>query len=340
LKKYISETNYDEEILEKDISSYLFTLKEAIKIGEDVPEQKLLPSHYVNAMRELYNYERRYSVVVNLADRVLINEACLDRKIIKEIRYWLCLSLARLRDRRVLEEVQKIDGADHDFLLGFYYRIVGRYDEAIERFNKVLERVPTFHRAKRELVQVYLNTEQYLDALDLARESYHADKNNLYYLQSYFRCLIKIDPEKYKNDLHDLLEALEKSNHEKAKEMYMSAKTQYIAVVENNFLKALNCANDTISAFQTNIYPYLNKLDIILRFENYEKLKEAINEIETNFEKDRDYIFNRLQYLASKTLLLAKEGNYEQAEILLEREIKPNFPEKTYLQLKNDIKRV
>jgi tetratricopeptide (TPR) repeat protein len=314
----------------------VISFKEALKQGYNVPKEFLIPSHYVNAMRELYNYERRYKEVVTLADRILQNEKYLDKRIIKEIRYWLCLSLARRRDRRILEEVQKIDGADHNFLLGFYFRIVGRHEDAIHRFNKVLEEAPNFYRAKRELVQVYLNTEQYSEAFTLARENYYMDKNNPYNLQSYFRCLIKLEGPKQKNELKNLLQDLEKNQHEKAHEMFMTAQAQYYAFVDNNDFKALKVADDAIAAFPKNIYPCLTKLELLRRTNNISDLEKTIKDIETKYDPESD-IFSKLPYLSAKCILYAKTGQKEQALKILNKEICNNFSENIYKNLLAEI---
>lgn len=326
----------DYEIFDRDISDYVISFKEALKQGYQVPKEFLIPSHYVNAMRELYNYERRYKEVVTLADRILQNEKYLDKRIIKEIRYWLCLSLARRRDRRILEEVQKIDGADHNFLLGFYFRIVGRHDDAIQRFNKVLEEAPNFYRAKRELVQVYLNTEQYDEAFTLSRENYFMDKNNPYNLQSYFRCLIKLEGPKQKNELKNLLQDLEKNPHEKAHEMFMTAQAQYHAFVENNDIKALKVADDAIAAFPKNIYPCLTKLELLRRSNNVSELEKTIKDIETKYDPESD-IFGKLPYLSAKCILYGKTGQKEQALRILNKEIRNNFSQTIYNNLLTEI---
>jgi hypothetical protein len=156
LKQHAELAFKDYEIVDRDISDYVISFKEALKQGYQVPDEFLIPSHYVNAMRELYNYEKRYKVVINLADRILQNEQYLDKRIVREIRYWLCSALARKRDRRILEEVQKIDGPDHSFLLGFYYRLIGRHADAIQRLQQTLEIAPYYYRANRELIQVFL----------------------------------------------------------------------------------------------------------------------------------------------------------------------------------------
>jgi len=142
LKHHAEVAFKDYEIADRDISDYVISCKESLKQGYQVPDEFLIPSHYVNAMRELYNYEKRFNVVITLAYRILHNERFLDKRIVREIRYWLCSALARKRDRRILEEVQKIDGPDHSFLLGFYYRLIGRHDDAVKRLKETLDIAP------------------------------------------------------------------------------------------------------------------------------------------------------------------------------------------------------
>lgn len=329
LKAHIQIAFKDYEIIDRDISDYVISFKESLKEGYDVPKQFLIPSHYVNAMRELYNRERRYVDVVKLADRIIPNEQYLDKKIVKEIRYWLCLSLARLRDKRILAEVQKIQGPDHNFLLGFYYRLIGRNEDAIQRFTLLLEEFPNFPRAKRELVLIYLNIEQYEEAYVLAKENYYADKNNVYNLQSYIRCLIKLPMVQDRFEIEKLLEDLKSSNHEKADEMYRSTKSQYIAFIEKNNHKALQMINDAIAIYPLKIYPYLSKLDLLRRSNNFLEMKSTLTEIEQRFEKDTD-IFKKLPYLACKCIYLASVGDKDKAMNLLNREIKNNFNDTIY----------
>lgn len=326
----------DYEIIERDVSDYVLSVKEALKQGYEVPKELLIPSHYVNAMRDLYIHERRFKDVIVLADRILQNERFLDKRIIKEIRYWLCHSLARRRDKRLLEEVQKIDGPDHSFLLGFYYRLVGRYDEAINRFKEVLKNAPNFYRAKRELVQVYLTTEQYDEAFTIARENYYSERNNPYNLQSYFRCLIKLEGQKEKAELARLLSDLKNNPHEKTHEMYLTSLAQYQAFIENNEYKAINTANDAIATFQKNIYPYLTKLDILRKNNNIPEIQKTIQAIEEKFDADSD-IRTKLPYLSAKCILLAKTGKKDLALKILNFEIKHAFSIATYNNLLNEI---
>jgi hypothetical protein len=336
LKQHSENAFKDYEIADRDISDYVLSFKEALKNGYQVSTSYLIPSHYVNAMRELYNYERRFKDVITLADRILANERFLDQRIVKELRYWLCLSLARRRDKRLLEEVQKVGGPDHHFLLGFYYRIVGRNEDAIHKFNETLRQSPRFYRAKRELVQVYLNTEQYGEAIDLAKENYYIDKNNPYNLQSYFRCVIKLEGSKKKNLLKELLIGLEKSPNEKAHEMFQTAQAQYYAFIDNNDEKAIDVSNDAIASFPQNIYPYLTKLEILRRSNDIKEFERTLEEIENNFESESD-IYHKLPYLSCKCIYLAKIGKKDQAMKVLNNQVKNHFSPTIYSGLLSEI---
>ncbi len=118
-----AKSNFKEyDVLDRDMSDYVITTNEALKKGYDIPEELLLPSHILNAMRELYSHEKRFNDVINLADRVLLQEKYIDERILREVRYWLCLSLARKRDKRMMKEVQKLKD---QIIIFFWDSIIG-----------------------------------------------------------------------------------------------------------------------------------------------------------------------------------------------------------------------
>lgn len=339
LENHVKSTFNNYDTLDRDMSDYVITVKEALKKEYDIPQKLLLPSHFLNAMRDLYNYERRYKDVIILADRVLLQEKYLDERILREVRYWLCLALARKKDKRMLAEVQKIAGPDHNFLLGFYYRLTGRHEDAIERLTDVLKSSPGFYRAKRELVQVFLNLEEYDTAFELAKENYELLKSNPYNLQSYFRCLIRnsnISPKDKKEELSKLLENLKNNPHERAKEMYMTANAQLLAIIENDEVRALNTVDDAIATFSKSIYPPLAKIEICRKFNNWKELECTINSIDTAFPSDSD-IFARLGYISAKAIIMARKGDVIESQRLIYDKVKHRFAESVYNKLKEEI---
>ncbi|KAA6322897.1 hypothetical protein EZS27_027609 [termite gut metagenome] len=337
LKKHVKENiqNYAED-LDRDISDYVISVKEALKQGLDVPSEFLIPSHFVNAMRELYNYERRLDEVVLLANRVLKNPEYLDEKIVREIRYWLCLSLARKRDERFLAEIQKISGVDHNFLLGFYYRLTGRFDDALIRLNRVLGEVPNYYRAKRELIQVYLNKEEFDLAFDLAEETYSLDKYNPYNIQSYFRCLLKLEGKSAKSTLEKLLDDLKNNINPKADEMYRTSLTQFYAQIENDEEKALNTVNETILLYPKKIYPYLTKLEILNHSNNLGEINKVLLLIEERFDKTSE-IWRKLHYLLAKCKILKADGKITEAKQILNSDIKKNFSQSLFQKCETEL---
>lgn len=296
--------NNEESIF--DYSEVGFYAKEALKLDIEMPRRNIIPSFYLNAMRELYNQEKRYSIVVKLANKILEYKNNIDSKFIDEVIYWCCLSLARQRDKEVLNRVQGINGIEHDFILGFYYRMVGKYNKALERLKSVLSKDINHFRAKRELVQVYLNIEEYDLAYNYAKQSYELDSLNPYNIQGYLRCVIKkknID----KKDLliNKLLDSLKNNSHKKADEMYLTSKAQYIYYIKENYEEAIDEIDEAIIKYRNSIYPILVKLEIITNQENinYEMLNDTINEINVSFSKDSD-VFKKIMYIYSKILVI------------------------------------
>src|SRR5690606_33057730 len=107
-------------------------------------------------------------------------------------RYWLCMALAKCRDARFHEEAMKIHGAEHNYIFGFYYRIIGNNLEAEKRLLKALDERKSFSRAKTELVHVYMNMEEFDKAESLAKDLYEQSPNNPYSINAYFTTMIRL----------------------------------------------------------------------------------------------------------------------------------------------------
>lgn len=321
--------------IDKDISDFNYSIQYALEEGNDVPQEYLIPSHFLNTMKELYDNKRKYSDVVKLADRVLENSYFIDKRILREIMYWLCLALARTRNDRFLKDVQKIDGPDHNFLLGFYYRLKGQNEKAIERLNEVLRYSPYFYRAKRELVQVYLNIDDYESAYQLAKENYENDRSNPYYAQSYFRCLVKLRKDNRDNpEIEKVLNALAKIRSDKAQEMHFTAKAQYEAFVKSNREEALGQIDLAIETYPDNIHPKLTKIDICIKFREKELLEKLIKELETNHIQSD--IYSSI-IMIGKVKLYALKGLINEATVIIDTKLKYQLPDYAVQKLINEI---
>ena len=220
-----------EEFVDRQSSNVLFTdlskmyhdIRGAIMAGKEISSKYYLPSFTLNAIAELYN-NSQYSSVVNLVDKILLKSNQYDENTIREYKYWLCMSLARMKDRRFEREVDFFyEGADYYFLKGFYWRLKKDLRRAEQYLDNALELNPNHQRTKREIVNVYIMNENYQEGLALAKENFMRKKTNPFHIQAYFICLLHNNEqniESVQGELAMLLELIQKSLDKKAKSMY------------------------------------------------------------------------------------------------------------------------
>ena len=274
----------DEE--ERDISDLSYSIKESIKTGRVVRNQYLIPSHFLKSIRELYQARGHWDRVIELADKLLEKEHLLDQTIAQDIRYYLCLSLARKRDPRMLSEVQKISGVEHNFLLGFYYRLQGRPDDAIKRLLPIIDDYIVSSRARRELVQNYIIIEEYESALSLAKLNYEENRRNPFHIQAYFNTLINSrNVFNNKDLLSTLLEELDSIRSDMSAEMAQVARAEFLAKCENDYDKAIDLLNDAIGRFRDPYYPLMSKATLAIRNRDLENLKSSFEKLEKMSKK-------------------------------------------------------
>ena len=323
IREHVKNFIISDDIHEKDSSDYLYSIKEAILQGQDIDETLLLPSHFLRTMKDLY-YAGNYNKVIELADKVLEKEANIDYYLVNDIKYYLCLALAKNKDTRVLSEVQKLNGDQHNFILGFYYRIVGRYTDAIEKLQQVVKSKYIQSRAKREMVHIYIQTEGYSKALEFAKDNYIDNKNNIYHIQLYFTCLINSDKtSKHKDEIKRLVTELEEKSVEANSDMGARAKALYLAKYEEAETKSLNIINDTIATYSNSHYPILTKFDIAFIFKNIVEMENAITLLE-NFQGKQ---ISKRTYLKQKAYLISlRDGDSVKAKQLINNELK-NYPQ-------------
>lgn len=320
---------------ERDLSDVLFSMREALRLGFDIDSKYLIPSHFLKTMIELYDKHQKYDEVVKLADRVMQNSQFLDQRIIIEIKYFLCLALARLREKRFMDEVHNIKGPDHNFLLGFYYRQIGKSLDAVEQFKKALSLRQNFSRAKRELVQTYINIEDFESAIELAKENYTSDKNNPYHIHAYFRCLFNSSHSDENIDLlKDLLKNLDRVKSDRAREMFLTCSAEFEAFYNNNMDKAFQLIDEAISSYPRIIYPKFTKFLICDKFNKIEIMEHIIKVIEAEISSPKSAMYYRFLWL--KSIYLARINNKLEVDKLLLL-ISKNYPETAIQKLKQKI---
>lgn len=294
---------------EYDIPEYLFSLKDALLKNKKIDEKYIIPSLYLKTMNDLY-IERKNREVVMFAEKALENEQYMDDRIVFEIRYLLCSALAKLKDDRFKDEVHKIKGADYDFLYGFYYRQIGKFDKALEMINSSMNKRSNFSKAKREKVQIYIGMQEFQSARELAEENYKNYKENPYHIQAYFSCLIKSEKsQENRNILSKLINTLESLNSDVAKEMTLRCKAQYEAFYNDEEAKSLQYINQAIDMNPNIQYARIVKFDICDRFDLIEDMKEILE-----FFRQAEYkIKYQSNIICFQSIVLAKEGNIHKA---------------------------
>ncbi|MBH3265052.1 toll/interleukin-1 receptor domain-containing protein, partial [Serratia marcescens] len=182
-------------------------------------------------MKDLYNTKGSLDKVISLADAILQKEKNMEIGVVQDIRYYLCLALAKKSDSRLLTEVQKIRGDEHKFLLGFYYRKCGRLADALIQFENIINAPYVESRAKRELVQVYTQLEEYDKALNYAKKNYEENRGNQFHCQAYFNCLINSQHrvESDNKTLKEIIKTLFNIDSEQSNEMAKIASVIYTA---------------------------------------------------------------------------------------------------------------
>lgn len=312
-----------DNVFEYNSSEIIFSLKEALKNNTHVNQNLLIPSHYLRCMKDLYHNNGNLDKLIELADIILQRKANLASGIIQDIQYYLCLALAKKKNSRMLEEVQKIQGNEHNFLLGFYYRLNGRLKDALEQFSKIVYAPYVGDRAKREIVQVYVQLEEYDKALLFAKENYMQNRGNQFHTQAYFNCLINSELQRDSQEiLWQLIENLQAINSEQSKEMSLIAEALYIIRFYNEKTTALDKLNDCCSINPRSHYPLLAICDLAIKFKD----KKLLNDLLEKFSDFRGRISTKTinKYTAYS---LAFEGKIDESIAIINEDLSRYTPE-------------
>ena len=305
MKEYVHNIVNNIDDRDYDIPELLHSLKTSLMEGNDIDNKYIIPSIYLKIMNDLYNSGKN-NEVVEFADKALQGSSFMDQRIIFEIRYLLCSALAKLRKERFKDEVMKIEGADHDFLFGFYYRQIGRFDKALERINSSLMLRENFSKAKREKVQIYIGMQDYESALELAKLNYENYKDNPYHIQAYFTCVIKSDYIENKKDiLRELIETMESIGSKLSKELTLRFKAQYAAFIDNDYDVSIGYINQAIEMNENIHYARLVKFDIAEKFGDI-KTMQSISDYFKKPELKQRYNDN---IICMDSLVRAKNGD-------------------------------
>ena len=218
--------------LTEDMTTYMTTIREAYKRGIMKVEDILLPSEALRTIIKLYNEgkDESYQKVENLC-KVLLDKGHLinlNMDFQKNIRYWLCLTLAHLgNENDFFKYVREFDGVQADFLKGFWFRLQEIYKKAREYYQKVLDNPYNVskRKANTEMVIVLTQLKDYDSAFKLAEELFKEDPSNAYYTSVLFKASVK-----KKNSREDY--CLQMKLIENMKELLVMNRDQFVAAME------------------------------------------------------------------------------------------------------------
>jgi hypothetical protein len=270
-----------------DIPTYsdiLNTLKQGLVNGLDIPDHLLLPSLVLKSISSLYD-RKDYKYVVSLGNKILENSAHIDKQVKREIHYFLCLAYARLKDERFEIEVKYFDFPETEFLYGLYHRIRKNYRKAKEHLKIAVKSMGYKIQARSELVLTLFALEQYAEAESLALDNYNKYKNNPFYIQAYFKCLIHRQTATIQEQklLVELIERMGSNLHPKAPDMKLVMEAQYDYYVNGDSESAERKLRISIKSGSNR----QNALSILYKIYQNERNYQGMDQLSTiNFGED------------------------------------------------------
>lgn len=196
---------------------YMLQCRDMLAHGNFKLEKLLLPSIALKSIIKLYNRgnDAGYEATAKLCKEVLAkaHQINLMEAVRQDVCYYLCLSLAHLNDEKgFFSNVKEFKGVMRDFLLAFWFRQIHNYPRAKEYLERVLM-VSKMRKARNEYVIVLTMMRRYDEAREYASEQYENDRDNPYYITSYFKCLV-LGRERGKDDaaiMEELIDRMGKS---------------------------------------------------------------------------------------------------------------------------------
>jgi len=285
-----------------DVSEILLSIKSLVQDGGSVPERYLIPSFVLRTIIENY-YSGNYDRVEELAIKILSRKNKYDYSILREIRYWLCQTLARKYSKNPHSDhsnffvhLKEFENSDYYFLLGFYFRLLKKMPDAEKNFRAALERDQYSQKAKRELVNVILSQHRYEDAIILASENYKRNPLNAFHIHAYFMCVIHkpILTKRDREDIHDLLASISISHDFKADEIKKCMLAECKYYLENDLSESISMLKTIIREATFKNYPRKALLEIYRRRGMRSAEQELLEEIKSS-DSSTSYIDHIIQ---------------------------------------------
>lgn len=296
----------------------------------------LYPSVIVRAIIELYNTQK-YSKVLELCATTYKDSQFWDLPLLNTFYYYYCMALAHKRDNKVLTIAHEkingnpvLDSNQINFVIGFYYKFISKYDTALSKFKECISNAPNYITARRELVEVYTTLEDYEAAMMYAKKNYLDYPENPFNIFQYFKCCVhQSSPDiVFIKKLLDKLEAYEQTINNSRK-FYPEAKTLYYKLIKKDIDKAIDFLTENYYNFDNKIYFYKNLFDLYEEKQDIVNMALAYNELEKVIVNEDTYVpillrrkftlmyFNGQRYdNIIAELHLSKIGDYAKKQII------------------------
>lgn len=278
-------------------SEFVYYVKENLKLGNHMPEKFLYSAIYVKSIIELYN-SKKYDRVIDIIKNINENNTFmyLDDQVQNVIQFYYCSSMARKRMPEFESAVSYFKSKslyqEYNFLKGFNYRLRGNYKLAEVNYLNVLRDNPNHDKARRELVIIYTNLQQYDIALDLAKQNYNDSPENMYQIQGYFDCLIHSQPlnQQQLQDIENMINSSRVIANTKMTEMYYQLEAKYAAFIEHDFKKAIEYIYKGLEAFPESFYINKDYFDICRQKHDIRGMENSIHALkEIKLFNDANY---------------------------------------------------
>jgi len=273
-------------------SEFNFLLKEELKKANQIPEQFLYPSVFMQSIIELYNrqnYDTVIEVVRQVKQRGVFDRS--EERVKAYIQYYYCMTLARKRSNDFTTELRFFsdihpDKIKYNFLNGFYYRLNGKYRDAETSYKKVLEIKPLDVKTRREMVIIYGNMQDYDAAFELAKQNYSDYPDNIYHIHAYFLCLMhRMEyyelSSKEKEDINNIVEVVENMHSTDETNFYYQIMALYEAYVQNGVDEAINILNDGLFKCKKSFYLLKTKFDVYRRSDNVDGMSDVLEKMKS-----------------------------------------------------------
>ncbi|OKZ68917.1 MAG: hypothetical protein BHV87_15045 [Clostridiales bacterium 36_14] len=286
---------------EDDLDEYCYSqieqnLKELIINNDQSDYKYIYPSIILKAVVKLYN-NKSYKKAISICKNSLNLLESWDATIRQSFYFYYAMSVAKVKDNNIFCVLLKQINGEYilekfqaDFVRGFYYKLLGKYEDAIKQFQSCLNINAHFFQPRRELVETYILIEEYDLALDLVSINYKKYPDNIFNIYQYFNCLIR----QKAPDLEKISELLNKAKDidrlpTSSKNFYANMKSLYERFITHDKEKAIRILIENKSVFDNLIYYYRDLFDLYLETKNVKKMQEVFEYLKKTIDDDLSF---------------------------------------------------